>query len=194
MGWGIRVNIDINVPGHYHYEGESVKMFRNGAGFSVGAVYTLPVGGIFFFQPGAGLFYDTYSYDDLLVIDDPGSGMTTENPAVYKAGLRIPLMFGYNFDLWEKAAVSIYTGPEVDYAFAGKVRLNKKYDWGETISEDIFGPYGHRRFDLAWKAGIGIPMNHWFVGLEATFGMLDMLRTGMSFHEKRVSVSLGYNF
>lgn len=193
-GWGIRANIDINVPGHYRYDDESVKMFRNGAGINVAAVYTMPLAGSFFFQPGAGLFYDTYRFDNIIIADSPETGRVTEDPAVRKIGVRVPMMFGYNFNLWEKAAVAVYTGPELSYAFSGKVDLNKDLDWGDMMSENIFGGFGQRRFDVAWKTGVGIPMNHWYVGLEAAFGMLDLMRTDVRFHENRVSLSLGYNF
>ena len=37
-------------------------------------------------------------------------------------------------------------------------------------------------------------MNHWYVGIEAAFGLLDLMRTDVTFHENRVSLTLGYNF
>lgn len=194
MGWGIRANIDINVPGHFRTNGESLKMFKNGAGISVGAVYTVPVGPYFFFQPGAGLFYDTYRYDNIVINTDPYEGKNTVDPAVRKFGIRIPLHFGYNLDFWEKAALAFYTGPQFDYSFYGNVSTPDDIDLGEPYFGDLFGSYNQRRFDIAWKVGIGLPMNHWYVGLEAAFGLLDLMRTDVTFHENRVSLTLGYNF
>lgn len=194
MGWGIRANIDINVPGHFRNNGESLKMFKNGAGISIGAVYTIPVGPYFFFQPGAGLFYDTYRYDNIVISAEPDEGERIVDPAVRKFGIRIPLHFGYNLDFWEKAAVAFYTGPQFDYSFYGNVSTSGDIDLGEPYSGDLFGPYNQRRFDIAWKVGIGLPMNHWYVGLEAAFGLLDLMRTDFTFHENRVSLTLGYNF
>lgn len=194
MGWGIRANIDINVPGHFRTNGESLKMFKNGAGISVGAVYTVPVGPYFFFQPGAGIFYDTYRYDNIVISAEPSGDKSTVDPAVRKLGVRIPLHFGYNLDFWEKAAVAFYTGPQFDYSFYGNVSTPDDIDWGEPHSGDLFGPYNQRRFDIAWKVGLGLPMNHWYVGLEAAFGLLDLMRTDVTFHENRVSLTLGYNF
>lgn len=194
-GWGIRANIDINIPGHFRLNGESVKMFKNGTGISLGAVYSIPVGPYFFFQPGAGLFYDTYRYDNIVIEGDSDQGRhTTVDPAVRKIGIRIPLHFGYTLDIWEKAAVAFYTGPQFDYSFYGRVSASDDIEWGEPYSEDLFGPYNQRRFDIAWKVGVGIPMNRWYVGLEAAFGLLDLMRTDFTFHENRVSLTLGYNF
>lgn len=195
MGWGIRASIDINVPGHMRHGGESVKMFKNGAGVNIGAVYTMPLGQYLFFQPGAGIFYDTYRYDNITISAEPGEGQSVVDPAVRKSGIRIPLHIGYNLDIWQNAAVSFYTGPQFDYSFYGRVSTSSHgIDWSDSYNDNLFGPYNQRRFDIAWKVGVGIPMNHWYIGLEAAFGLLDLMRTDFTYHENRVSLTLGYNF
>ena len=175
MGWGIRANIDINVPGHFRTNGESLKRSSS----FIGQQY---------------IFYDTYRYDNIVISAEPSGDKSTVDPAVRKLGIRIPLHFGYNLDFWEKAAVAFYTGPQFDYSFYGNVSTPDDIDWGEPHSGDLFGPYNQRRFDIAWKVGLGLPMNHWYVGLEAAFGLLDLMRTDVTFHENRVSLTLGYNF
>lgn len=58
--WGIRGSFDISIPGDMETNGYKVKMFGQGYGGSVGAVYHLPVFANFFFEPGMSLYYDTY--------------------------------------------------------------------------------------------------------------------------------------
>lgn len=195
QGWGIRASLDLNIPGDLHNDSGSVKLYKNGFGFSAGAVYTITLPANMFFQPGVSLFYDTYKYDDI-TLGVPGSieGDVTVSPTVSKFGVRVPLVFGYSFDLWNRASVAFYTGPELNMGLVGRVSTDKVPEWGEDWGNDLYKEYNHRRFDCGWKVGAGIPMSDYYVGVEGVFGLCDLMKGDQSFRENRVSVTLGYNF
>lgn len=65
--WGIRVNYDYTIPGSVKQGGVGIDLFKGGSGFSVGAIYNLPIIANLYFEPGISLFYDTYRTDDIMV-------------------------------------------------------------------------------------------------------------------------------
>lgn len=185
--WGVRAAFDVNLPGDWHVNGSNVKMYKHGYGGTVGAVCNLYLGKGFYLEPGVSLFYDSYSYDNLIIgADSDGNGIATD-PSLYKFGFRVPVVAGYSFDIG-RAAMSVYTGPEVSVALAGKVRVDT-FD-KDDFDLDLFGPNGQNRFALSWKVGIGVPLDSWFVSLDASLGVTDVYRSDVSFREHRVSVGL----
>lgn len=187
--WGIRVAIDANIPGKWRGNGRSIKMYKPGAGIVVGGVYNVYMGRNLYFEPGLSAFYDTYSYDDLTVLGN--DGVVDSDPSVYKLGVRVPLTVGYVFSIGGNVDMSVFTGPELSYAFGGKVKVGDK-ELLQNIDTTLFGADGQRRFDCAWKVGVGVPVNAFTVSVEAAFGLTDMLRTPMSYKEYRVSVGVTY--
>lgn len=183
--WGVRAAFDANIPGEWHINGSSVKMYKHGFGGTLGAVCNLYLGRGFYLEPGASLFYDTYSYDELGIADANGSIIATD-PSLYKFGLRVPVVAGYSFGIG-RGAMSVFTGPELSVALAGKVRLD---DIEEDFDMGLFGPNGQNRFALSWKVGIGVPLDSWFVSIDASLGITDVYRSEVSFREHRVSVGL----
>ena len=167
-------------------------MFNQGYGVTAGAVCNIFLGHGFYLEPGASLFYDSYSYHNLVIGDEAGITTTTD-PSLYKMGLRIPVVVGYTFGIADKVSMSVYTGPEVSYAFAGKVRIDESID-DDFRPDLLFGPDGQRRLDCAWKVGVGVPYNNIFISIDAAIGITDLLKTGMSFRENRVSVAASYYF
>lgn len=192
--WGVRVGYDITIPGKWHFDGESVDMFRHGSGVSVGAIYNLPLKANLFFEPGLSLSYYGYSYKDLLISDSHGEIVDTD-PKIKKFGVRLPLMVGYRFDLSERLSVSAFTGPEAGYAFYGKVNTKHKDLLGESFPDDVFSEHGHRRFNINWNVGVGVEVDyHWFVSVTGSFGLNDIQKNDVCFKEHRATVAIGYNF
>lgn len=184
--WGVRAAFDITIPGDWHINGGSVKMYKPGCGGTLGAVCNLYLGRGFYMEPGVSLFYDSYSYDDLVVMGAVGEELQ-HDPSLYKFGFRVPVVAGYSFGIG-RGAMSVYTGPEVSVALAGKVRIdNIDKDQFDT---DLFGPNGQNRFAFSWKVGIGVPLDSWFVSIDASLGITDVYRSEVSFREHRVSVGL----
>lgn len=191
--WGIRAAFDVNIPGGYHNLDTNDDVFKCGVGVTLGPVCDINLGHSFKLQTGAMIYYDAYSYNKFVVVDENANPIK-KDPGLYKVGFRIPVMIGYTAGINDRLSLTISTGPELGYAFAGKVRVPKTFiDADESL--DLYGPVGMKRLDCAWKIGFSMPFNRTCVGVEAAFGMLDLIKqTGKSFYENRVSFSVAQYF
>lgn len=186
--WGLRAAFDVNVPSKWHYDDGSVKMYKPGCGVTLGGVCNVYLGKGFYLEPGASLYYDTYSYDGI-VIGGPEPGVPyQEDPGIYKIGLRVPLVAGYVIDVPDRFQMWVYTGPEFSYSFAGKIKIN---DDIEDVPDELFGDW-QRRADLAWKVGVGFPYKSVVIGVEGAFGLTDLLKSNIRARDNRVSIALTY--
>lgn len=190
--WGVKAALDINIPGDWHGDAGSVKMYRHGYGFTVGTVCNVYLGNGFYLEPGASLFYDSYSFYKFSVAGEPGGENSVDDPQLYKVGLRVPVVVGYSFSIAGRFPLSVYTGPELSWAFGGEIKMKQKA-FADDMSGDLFGHY-QRRVDCAWKVGVGFPYGSFLVSIDAAIGLTNLLKTGMSFRENRTSVGLTYFF
>ncbi|MDE6742240.1 MAG: PorT family protein [Muribaculaceae bacterium] len=184
--WGIKASFDIDKPGKWKTGDMSVKLYTSGLGFSVGGVYSHYFNDNVFIEPSLSVFYDTYGCDFIV------EGMTSDySPGVYKVGLRLPVVLGYTFDIADDFGISVFTGPELDYAFAGDYRWKSKSVQNMIGDLHLFGKDGaQRRLSCAWKGGIGFPFSDWRVDFEAAVGVTDILPGVPSCRENRFSFSL----
>ena len=188
--WGIKAKIDAELPGKWHGNNNSVKIYNPGIGFTIGGFSNIYLGKNFYFEPGVSFFYSQYKYDLIIEIDALES---YKDPKLYKIGLQVPLVFGYTIDFSDKFSMDIFTGPQFRYAFGGKVIIKDKAI--EEQVKDVLDLWNvQRRFDCAWKVGIGFPIREFTVSLEADFGLTDLLKEGMSFRENRIGLGLTYYF
>lgn len=189
--WGAKVNANIELPGKWRFDnGGSAKMYKPGFGVDLGAVCNIYLGSGFYLEPGLDLFYEGYRYDDIYI----NLGQKT-NPKVTKFGMRLPLVAGYTFNLSDRMGLSIFTGPQLSYAFAGKVSVEGNFDLGEDFPDDgLFGPTGQNRLDCAWKVGVGFPVDSYMLSLEADFGLTDLQKGPVKFRENRVGLAFTYYF
>lgn len=186
--WGVKAAIDLNIPGKWHGKETSFVMYRHGFGGTIGCVYNVYLGKDFYLEPGASLFYDTYSFKGMVINGDKGERQN--DPSVYKFGLRIPLVVGYSFNIVNKVPLSVYTGPEISYAFIGGTNFKYKHlDYGEI--SHLFGKKGYqRRTDCAWKLGVAFDTDPWSITLDYSFGLTDLIKTGIKFRENRLTLGL----
>lgn len=191
--WGIKATFDLSVPSKWNVNNEHFEMFKPGAGFSVGGVYYQPISKGFFFEPGLSFYYDTYSFKDLKIAGANGQ-VATNDPSVRKAGLRLPLQFGYEFIFTEQWKLSVFTGPELSYTFSQNAHVKHSELLDEDFNPDLLGIKEHKRFDCAWKIGVAIPVDFIWIGVDAAFGLTDLQPGNVSFRENRVSVSATYYF
>lgn len=189
--FGIKAGIDLNLPGKWHYDGGSVKMHRHGYGFNLGGVYNAWLGKGFFLEPGVSLYYDSYSYYELYVSNDEGTFTSDKDPRIYKIGVRIPIVVGYEFGITDRYSMNIFTGPELNYSFAGNIVGKNKELWGE-LTDTLFDM--HRRVDCAWKIGLGFPVNHFMLSIDAAIGMTDLQKGNITFRENRLTLAGTYYF
>lgn len=189
--WGVKASVDVELPGKWKGDDISLTMYRPGYGFTAGGVCNINLGGNVYLEPGLSLFYEDYSFKDLIISNESGD-YVQKDPGLYKLGLRVPLVVGSVFPINERAGFSIFTGPVLSYAFAGKIDVDSDVD-SDLDDLDLFR--GQRRFDCAWKIGVGCPVDNFMVSLEAEFGITDLLKAkDLSFRENRVLLGLTYYF
>ncbi len=187
--FGIKAAFDINIPGNWNVSDGSVKMFRQGKGFTLGGVYNIYLGKGFYVEPGLSYFYDSYSYYEMKITDSAGN-VVSEDPSLYKTGLRLPVVAGYSFGLTDNYSMSVFTGPEFSWAIDGKIRVKHKGEFPDKLFDGA-----QRRVDCAWKIGLGIPYNGFFISMDAAIGLTDLMKNpDLSFRENRVAVALTYYF
>lgn len=191
--WGIKADIDYNIPGKWHGNGNTFNMYRPGFGFAIGAVYNIPFGSRFYFEPGLSFFYDSYVYDDLY-LSDMNINEVKADPRIHKYGIRVPLVAGVDFSLSDRLKMTVFTGPELNIALGGKVSCRYDELIKDTDLTDLFGRNGQRRVNCGWKIGIGFPIETFMINLEGSVGINDMLKQSMSFRENRLSLSVAYYF
>lgn len=198
--WGIRASADLSLPGNYkNSTGVSFKMFRPGTGFSIGAIYNMPLVANLYFEPGVNFYYDIFRFDGLSTSAEPGDSPMEYDPPVHKAGFRIPLNIGYHFDIFSEGRgnVSVFTGPEVSLGVSAKIKFKDK-NFREECG-DIYGnatiDAAENRFDLGWRVGAGLTVGRAYLSVAGSFGLLDLNKSPhITYRENRVYFTLGYNF
>ncbi|MBP3535894.1 MAG: PorT family protein [Muribaculaceae bacterium] len=189
--WGLKASLQAELPDKWRNDVHAVKMYDTGFGFTLGGVCNIWLGSDFYFEPGVSFFYEGYSYDEVYVMA-PDNGVVEKSPSLYKVGLRVPLQFGYSLGINDRVGCTFFTGPQLGYALGGKVQSRPEY--GSDFSTDLFGMHCQRRFDLAWKVGVGVLIDRFMVSVEGDLGITDQLKGDMTFRENRVGVGLTYYF
>lgn len=186
---GARISLDISstADGNFYYS--------NGAGFSLGAVYNIPLYKNLYFEPGLSLFYDTFG-EEVLNIDNDGMSIGTIDGSIRNFGFRVPLVAGYHFDFTDDMQVSVFTGPQLNLSLTAKEHL-------AGYSHSIFGEYGFKHVDLQWVIGAGVTWQNYYVSVSGGIGMTKARdwsatiageKITDSFRRNNFSITLGYNF
>lgn len=192
--WGIKGNLNAEMPSKWRGGGESLKAFNSGFGASIGGLANIYLGSNFYLEPELALFYEGYSYNNIMSVA-PNSPSINVGPTVYKIGLRLPVVAGYFFNISEKWGLDVFTGPQLNYAFCGKAKTdNDDIRKNEDLMHVFSGKYAQRRFDLSWKIGVGFPVEHFLISLEADLGITNLLKHSYTMRENRLSLGVTYYF
>lgn len=187
--FGVRVGGEVTCPGNFKTGSTGVGLYNNGGGIEFGGIYNVPVVANFYIEPGLKFYYNTYSAkkEFINMIDSH-----LDSSTIKKFGMRIPVMAGYHFDFTGDVKVYVFTGPEFEIGFSAKEH-NKAS--GIDVSESVYQDGGMKRFDMLWDFGAGISYQKYYFGISGGIGMLNMMdQDAVSFHESRVTFTLGYNF
>lgn len=212
--FGARVGLDISSAAN------GGAMFSNKAGFSIGAVYDIPVVANFYFEPGLYLFYNTFgtvNLENFEYTEVDAEGNVNEYNKLYQidgtlrnAGFRIPLNLGYHFDFADDLSVSVFTGPQFNLGFVARYHQNKVVTPGKEVvkstSVDAFGTGGFKHLDLQWNFGVGLTYRHYYLSVGGSVGITDMKSASVihagpyevdlrrDIRRNLFNISLGYNF
>lgn len=187
--FGARVALDISSTA------DGLSTYSNGAGFSIGAVYNIPLYKNLYFEPGLSVFYDTFGEE--FVIGEDNTYPEIFDGSIRNFGFRIPLVAGYHFDFTDDMQISVFTGPQLNWSVMAK-------EHGPTGTESIFDA-GFKHFDLQWAIGVGYSWNQYYVSLSGGIGISNArdwkVRNDKgetlfkdSFRRNNFSITLGYNF
>lgn len=187
---GARISLDISSTA----DGNSY--YSNGAGFSIGAIYNIPLYKNLYFEPGLSLFYDTFG-EELLIPDENNMTYGSIDGSIRNLGFRIPLVAGYHFDFTDDMQLSVFTGPQLNLSVLAKEHLGDN-------SYSIFGEYGFKHIDLQWALGVGLSWQNYYVSVSGGIGMTKVRdwsttdvygkKVSDSFRRNNFSITLGYNF
>lgn len=184
--FGARISLDISSTA----DGNST--YSNGAGFSIGGVYNIPLYKNLYFEPGLSLFYDTFG-EEFGIIDANMNYIGTKDGSIRNLGFRIPLVAGYHFDFTDDMQVSVFTGPQLNLSLLAKEHCG-------SYSKSIFGDDGFKHVDLQWAIGVGFTWQKYYVSFSGGIGMTKVRdwkpAPGVidSFRRNNFSITLGYNF
>ncbi len=188
--WGIRASYNLTVPGKLTLSDDKKEdVYNAGSGFQVGVTRLVPIVSHFYVEPGAMLFFDTYSAkEDKVYLFHNGTSASFN-----KFGLRIPVMLGWHFDFGAKTKLYVFTGPEFEVGFTGKVKYGQPH---KDISFDVYSKDGHlRNLSGLWGAGIGVSYDKYYLGFSGDFGFTNRYNgdPNRSFRENHFMVTIGMN-
>lgn len=190
--FGVRIGGEVTCPGNVSANHIGLDVFKSGGGIELGGIYNVPVVANFYVEPGVKFYYNTFSVKNDFVVDLQDD-IIFNSVSFKKYGMRIPVMAGYHFDFTNDIKVSAFTGPELEIGFSAK-----EYIKGHNIemSESVYGEDGGmNRVDLLWGLGAGVTYKQYYFGVSGSLGMLNMFNdSDATFHENRVTFSVGFNF
>ncbi len=193
---GVRAGLDISSPSPDYY--------KNGAGFHIGVVYNFKIVKNFYIEPGASLYYNTWSLRperlDLTPRQLPSPYNFKDFSGSFRnVGVRIPLMFGYHFDFTPTVNVAIFTGPEFSIGTRNRFHYSSPVEEEENIkimsgqincySPGLTEPGDSqidkllfymqdifKRVDCAWKIGVGINYDNFHISVGGAIGMTNVYK------------------
>ena len=186
LKWGVMAGMNVS---KYTFTG-----FDNRVGFHAGVKAELGLS-----QEASGAYMD---FAALLTLKgakiDGGSIATVKFNPYY---LEIPVHVGYKYAVNENFALFGSVGPYLAVGLFGKAKLKVDGDiadiaelGGNSMSEDIFGDDGLKRFDfgLGLKAGVEFSKKYQ-VAISYDFGLIEVIKeVGMK--NRNLMISLGYMF
>lgn len=215
--FGLRFSIDGAIPGDDTISENGIEysksIFGGGPGFSIGAVYNLPIVANLYFEPGLSFYYNAVSIkkgaleDVYDIMEDYGGKLT--NRSVRNSGMKIPLVLGYHFDFFKNFNLAVFTGPVLDIGFSSDMYIKFKY--GEDkfriarsmYRSETFENHGNlNRFNADWRIGVGINYKNFFASLSGDIRMTNMYHVAEqyknlykeTYRQNLFQLTLGYNF
>lgn len=185
--FGVRIGVDITST-----PGPGSDTYSNGAGFSVGAVYNIPVYKNLYVEPGLSLFYDTFS-DNILAAADGSLEMPLQIGRSFRNfGFRIPIVAGYHFDFTDQVTIAPFTGPQFNLSLYAHDHYDKPFS---MESRSLFGENGFKHFDVQWTIGASVTYDRFVFTAAGAFGITRVYSMSTDrIRRNTCTISVGYNF
>lgn len=176
-------------------------IYENRGGIELGVIYNMPVWKNLFFEPGLSLFYNSATINGSIPYPS-GAQKVTAAGTLNDWGFRIPLNFGYHFDITDAIQVIPATGPVVNINLSTDVNYNAR----EVQQGFDYFNLHHNIIDLGWHFGIGVKIRAIYIGVGGTVGLSRLVTQNNSdyilngdiipLHARRnlFNITLGYNF
>lgn len=157
--WGVRLGFDVvslQSPSNF---------YNNRGGIEIGAIYNLPLWKNLFFEPGASLFYNSAGING--IVEQLGQEIiVSPSGTLNNWGIRIPLNFGYHFDVTDVIQIVPFTGPQFNINFANSQSYNGPGFWSNS------GPSLQTNgMDFGWGFGVGVKYLKYYIGISGTVGI-----------------------
>lgn len=110
--------------------------------------------------------------------------------------LEAPLLLSYRLDTPTGVQFHLNVGGYAAWGISGKVKY-APYDMTFTYNynQKSFGEKGFfRHFDAGLSAGAFIVVKHVLLGVTYEYGLMDIAKVYSKFHNRSVSMTVGYNF
>lgn len=192
--FGLRLGLDFRCPTAIDYEGMDYSAFKNGTGFEVTGVFNMPLMSGIYFEPGLGLYYNTFGIKTDFLKEGPVSDKT--GGSVRQFGFRMPMMFGYHFDTYPMS-FNLFFGPVIDIGIVGHSHHevwinNEKYGH----SDNAFGDDGFmNRCDVGVRIGGSTEFNDFILQLYGTIGTCNRISIDHAkMRTSNITLAIGYNF
>ena len=186
--FGVRLSFDVT-----HLAGSNDGI-NNGSGFTLLGIYNIGIGSHVYFEPGAGVFYNTMGIRPVEVDGAVYDG------SVRNFGVRVPLNVGYRFEMFDNFELAGYTGPWINLNCTTKARLQPDFEGpAPTGSTNLFD-YGWNCFDAQWGFGLTATYNRqYYLAVSGAIGISPMATFTTPESKDRirrntVSIAVGYNF
>lgn len=199
--WSLQAGYDLTIPGKYRMpNGASEEMFRNGSGFTIGFGYYQPIYAGIYFEPSFLIDYSTMRAKDLRIAIGENGDKFIDDPAFRRWNIVVPAYFGYRFGIAGGRGIRVFTGPEVQYCFSGRIGIDKDIAAENDIDRNIMSEkslFPMQHINGGWGFGVGFDDRHFFLQFSGTVGFTDILNTGEGgprMFENHARVILGYYF
>ncbi|MCM1004850.1 MAG: porin family protein [Prevotella sp.] len=201
--FGIRGSYNLSIPSKVKANvGNSfdtkTKVFGKGSGFTIGAIYNLPLVANLYLEPGVTLAYSTQSFKNTQDMFPAFFDKKMKHSSARRFSFEVPVQVGYHFDFTPDVSLAISTGPVLKVGLVNDYYLTTDNELHQSGS--LYGDNGvMRRVDCAWRVGVGFNIaTNYYIGVSGDIGMVNMLKDdndgNVSMHENAFNVSLGYNF
>lgn len=189
--FGVRLSWDLNTPSTSF--NNMVPTYHSGSGLCAGAFINIPLFMNAYIEPGVGVYYNTMVISQNIRDDIELDYPLTPQGSLRNSGFRIPMVFGFRFDVTDDVAISVFTGPQINVGLTLQQYVNSTHD---KIS---LYDHGWHRVDAQWLFGVRFYYSdNWICDISGGIGMTNMADgaayPGQTFRRNTFSIGVGYLF